>query len=207
MSISLPKGETNKGVNLWSDVYGNDKALKDGVETLESKFPVARSNLAAESKPATWYSAKVITTEETRESTSFGKLTTPDEIGSVLLPENGLIFVSFTAQVKTSNEVGGGRAAIFLGATQSKGVGGGTAESANLANTSFQTVISNGTSTSNMSIVAEAGTVATTGMAASFFIPIFATASTYTVSIQVKKETSGSITLKNRRLHVYTMGF
>lgn len=48
MAISLPTGETNKGTNDWSDVYGNDKALKEAGESLEGKFPVTNANLSGE---------------------------------------------------------------------------------------------------------------------------------------------------------------
>src|SRR5882672_5453420 len=115
MTVSLPKGETNKGKANWSDVYGNDKALKEAAETLEGKFPVTRANLATESKPFTWYTPKIIATEETRENVAFGNLTTADEIASVVVPENGKLLIGYRAHYKSS--VGAaGSVALFVGA-------------------------------------------------------------------------------------------
>jgi hypothetical protein len=117
MSISLPKGETNKGKANWSDVYGNDKALKEAGEALEGKFPVTAANIVAALKPVTGYTPKVINTEETRENTALGTLATKDEITGVVVPENGKLLVSFYALAKAAK---GGSAALFIGSNQLK---------------------------------------------------------------------------------------
>src|SRR5690349_10367695 len=131
MTVVLPTPESNSGSNDWSDVYSNDKALKEGVETLQAEVAAATG--------FTWHTPKVIATEESRESTSFGTLTTADEIKSVVLPENGLLVVGYSAIVKSSVSAAG-RAAIFVGSNQLKtGTGSGppSAEQAATVGTGF----------------------------------------------------------------------
>src|SRR4051812_48257416 len=59
----------------------------------------------------------IIATEESRSNTSYGTLTTPDQVSNVVVPVNGLLFVAFTALWKES-VLKAGRAAIFIGANQ-----------------------------------------------------------------------------------------
>src|SRR4051812_17888140 len=110
--VSLPR--TNQtGLNEWADVEANDNALKEGINEIASEqlgsssvteakianLAVTNAKLAAAAKPVVWYTPKVTATEQTRESATYGTLTTADEISSVVLPENGLIMVGFTAKV------------------------------------------------------------------------------------------------------------
>jgi hypothetical protein len=60
----------------------------------------------------------IIATEETREATSYGTLTTPDEV-EVVMATNGLIAISYQAVWKSSVE-SASRAAIFMGVNQLK---------------------------------------------------------------------------------------
>lgn len=199
MTVSLPKGETNVGANNWSDVYGNDKALKEATETLEGKFPVTTANLS-QSK-LTWYTPKIIATEESRTNTEYGTLTTKDEITEVVVPTNGKLAVSFRAHVKQS--VGGaGRVAFFIGANQLKNTVGGASEGT-LAGTVFNTFYSAGsafTTSETEAADATTGQIIHTGP-----FEIFLAAGTYAVSVQYKS-TSGSMTAKERKLWVAVYG-
>lgn len=61
-----------------------------------------------------------IATEESRTNTAYGTLTTPDQVASVGMPANGLMFITYNALWKAS--VGGfaAKAAVFIGANQLK---------------------------------------------------------------------------------------
>lgn len=207
------------GVNEWADVQTNDEALATVIngeianENLSGTAGITRANLAVESKPVTWYTPKVIATEESRTNVAYGTLTTADEITGVVLPENGLIMVGYMALVKNSVE-SAGRVAIFLGANQLKTTAGASppiVQETNLSNVGFNGVGTNGTGLGHGSNAAQA--FVTTGMSvggetagSSGLVAIFAAAGTYTVSVQYKAS-SGSITAKERKLWVYTLGF
>lgn len=113
MTVVLPTGELNPGKAEWSEVYGNDKALKDGIETLQTEFKSAN-------KPLTWYTPKVIATEQSTSSTSFTTLTTADEIKEIVIPENGLLVVGYQALWKRSTGLANPQAAFFLDSNQLK---------------------------------------------------------------------------------------
>jgi hypothetical protein len=200
MTVVLPTPESNPGKAEWSEVYANDKALKEAVEALESK-----------TSSVTWYTPKVIATEQTRESASFGTLTTPDEIKEVKLPENGLIAIAYLAIAKCST-AGSGRAAIFIGSNQLKKPGSSVpvVQEAELFGTgTFQTVataadgLDRGEGTSFVST----GQVVAHNRGTGFggFCYVFASAGTYNISVQYRA-TAGSITAKERKLWVATLG-
>jgi hypothetical protein len=60
----------------------------------------------------------IIATEQEREATTYGVLTTPDEV-EVVVPANGLIAVAYQALWQQS-AASAGRAALFVGTTQLK---------------------------------------------------------------------------------------
>lgn len=156
---------------------------------------------------------------EARTNTAYGLLATPDRLQNVVLPTNGLLVVAFQALVKES--VGGaGRAAIFLGSNQLKRAaadgapavqesgsmfGGGVADS-------YVTLSTSEFGLTNLaSVAAGEESQVTTGQvlgvnSAGGPTYIFAAAGIYDVSIQFKAS-SGSITAKDRKLWVWTMGF
>jgi hypothetical protein len=180
---------------------------------------VGLADLAASAKPVTWYTPKVISTEQSRESTAYATLTTADEIQGVVLPENGLIVIGYQATWKSS--VGnGGRAAIFIGPNQLKRASGESADPAaqlavGAAAGVFTPLFSHGGGLQNTGVsTAYNGDVATgqvlggllsggTVMAGPCFV--FAAAGTYNISVQFKAE-SGSVTAKNRKLWVAVLG-
>lgn len=154
-----------------------------------------------------WYAPKIIASEQTRESASFGTLTTADEIKEVVLPENGIIVFGYSAKWKSSVSAAG-RVALFLGANQLKNAHTGeVVEEATLSTTEFHTLYSNNrasaferTATGTVAAFPTTGTTVTHG-----FAWIFAAAGTYNINVQFKA-TSGSITAKERKLWVAVLG-
>lgn len=169
---------------------------------LSSTAEITKAQLSSEAKPVAWYTPKIIATEQTRESTSFGTLSTADEITGVELHENGLIAVGYTANAKSSTS-GAGRAAIFIGANQLKNRG--TAVEATTSTTELTRIFS---SENGLSASTSATALATTGELlgnGGGLALIFAAAGTYAISVKYRA-TSGSITAKERKLWVVAYG-
>jgi hypothetical protein len=154
-----------------------------------------------------WYTPTVIATEQTRENTAFGALTTPDEVQNVILPENGLILVSYIAHVTATVNIKSS-AAIFLGTNQIKSTN--QKQETTFAAPGTRTLYTTGGGLNNASSNEEA--FATTGEVVSSagslggpFCGIFAAAGKYNVSIQYKA-LEGKVTAKERKLWVATLG-
>lgn len=148
-----------------------------------------------------------IAKEESRESTAFGTLTTPDVIKGVVVGEKELVRVGYSARFKSSVS-SAGAAAIFLGANQLKLY---TTEpkvvSAATFGTVFRQLSSSGETGLQSNISNEAtGSDVTTGQLISAttqggMAELFLAPGTYDISVQYKA-TSGSVTAKDRRLWV-----
>lgn len=151
---------------------------------------------------------------ETRTNAAYGSLTTPDQVSSVVLPSNGLIVVGYQA-IWQNSTAGNGRAAIFIGANQLKAASATGAAAVQEALGSATINDDDPLATTSLGLATSAGagaaTEVTTGQVlgtASFGGPtyVFASAGTYTISVQFKSA-AGSVTVKNRHLWVWTMGF
>jgi hypothetical protein len=200
MTINLPTPENNSGTNDWSDVYSNDKALKEAVEALEVK-------VNATAHPITYYEPKVIATEQSTSSTSFTTLATADEITGVVVPENGLVDITYSALVKSS-VAEAGVVSLFIGSTQLI---------VPIANTSGQLFVQAitretafGRVYTSSSLEAQIGfnkisNVLTTGRVIGGVQVAELAAGTYAISAKYKAE-SGSVTAKNRILRVEVHG-
>lgn len=158
----------------------------------------------------------IIAAEETRAVGSFGLMPTPDRVQNIVLPTDGLIFVSFFACMSGQPT---GAAAIFIGANQLK-IQDDTStapvvQQAILVGTSYAPITSDrvGLVVGDTSI----GVPVTTGQAVALRATaagspgvydaggpcaIFAAAGTYDVSVQFL-----NAKVKERRLWVWTMGF
>lgn len=154
------------------------------------------------------YAPSIISTEQSRESSSYGKLATPDEVTGVVLPANGLLFIAFSAHVKSSVSENG-QAAFFLGANQlKKSTSTKQVQEASTVGTEFTQF---GSSDSGMAQYGESNTAdVTTGQIIGSgtlggYTLVFAEAGTYTVSVQFKAIT-GKVTAKERKLWVGVMG-
>jgi hypothetical protein len=208
ISPELPSGGEPRSTSD-SKVKGSLITLRDGLNNLlNSENKVAKASLEAGAAPVTWYTPKVIATEESRTNTAFGTLTTADEIKSVVLPENGLICVSYRAFVKSS-VASAGTIALFVGSNQCKNAIGGESTSKSTSGTETSLFIfkpAENEAGEPWLRTSGAFTDATTGQIASdAFVPIFAAAGTYNISVQYKAS-SGSVTAKARKLWVYTVG-
>lgn len=162
-----------------------------------------------------------IPTSETRSSSTYGTLTTPDQVSNIVLPANGLIAVWYQADwLQSGSNIA--KAAIFLNSNQLRTTDGG--------NPVQEATDPNGTATPSGLGSAPKGLVGwdppggpigtvTTGVSVSSANPtawtpefgggpcyIYAAAGTYTVSIQFKVS-SGSVTASNRRLWVLALSF
>ncbi len=166
----------------------------------------------------------IIATEETRNSTSFGLMATPDRVSGITLPTDGLIFVAYQALWKTSGQ---GQAAIFLNSNQVKirpayGAGA-TAPIAGLATTEAEANEYEGLASGGSGLIgspsagagdpqtSDVATGQVVGILGGVFPPggpacIFAAAGTYDVSVQFKAS-AGTVTAKERKLWVWTLGF
>jgi hypothetical protein len=206
-------------------IAGTQLAAAAEITNAQLKGEITAAKLAAAAKPVTWYTPKIIATEETRENAAYGTMTTKDEITGVVLPENGLIVVGYQALVKESVD-GAGRVALFLGANQVKvrdnsanapvaldsTCGGLAGKFSGIATSSagFQQFVGpfEGEATADVNTGQLLGYVKSMsnheGIGGPMFI--FASAGTYTVSIQFKAS-SGTITAKERKLWVSVLGF
>ena len=158
----------------------------------------------------------LIATSESRSSTSYGTLTTPDQV-TVALPADGLLFVAYHATWQSS-VLNAGAAAVFVGSNQAKrassGVGavptvietavGSDAATDCVLGTSATGLVSQ-TTTSGTPYGGDVSTGQTIGVSTGV-LPLFASAGLYNISVQFKAS-SGSVTVKNRRLWVWSMGF
>lgn len=160
----------------------------------------------------------IIATEESRTNVAYGLMTTPDRVQNIVLPADGLLVVAFQGMWKNSVSTAG-RAAIIVGVNQLKVVTSAgvapvvTEASGNSVINTYRPISTNPAGlAAASSATAYTGDV-TTGQAIApggSEIPgityIFAAAGTYDISIQWAA-TSGSVTVKERKLWVWTMGF
>jgi len=177
-----------------------DPKLKTGLETLNARLNA--ENLIG------WYKPLSIAAEQTRESTSFGTLTTADEIKSIVVPENGLIKIGYVAKVKSS-EANKGRLAIFIGANQMKNATDGLVHEVEAGTgTVFNTIT---TQPGGLAKISGEAAFPTTGAPLGLgsnggFCSVFVAAGTYNVSIQYRvQEAAKVVTAKERKLWVGVM--
>jgi hypothetical protein len=162
----------------------------------------------------------IIAATESRSNVAYGTLTTPDQVSGIVLPTDGLIVMAYQATWQESVN-GAARAAIFVGATQLK-----VADSTAAAPVVQEALVACGTanidkplSSSALGLAGPVGVNATvhsgdvtTGQlvggagTGAGICAIFAAAGTYGVSVQFKSS-SGSVTAKNRKLWVWSIGF
>jgi len=236
-SLSLPSDEQPGQPNNVNAVMANDEAIRDKINGAldDDNLRAALATILGVSAGATVRRGKsIIATEEARTNVAYGTLTTPDRVSSIVLPSDGLICVAYQATWKSS-VVDVGSAAIFLGANQLQGaalnaaapnVQEATTQNANAnvfiplasypgglqgrvntisASTNYTSDVSTGQILGGFRLSAEGN-----GIAASEWLGgpcyIFAAAGTYDVSVQFKAS-SGSVTAKNRKLWVWTIGF
>ena len=164
--------------------------------------------------------ASVIATSEARTNTAYGLLTQPDRVSGVVLPPNGLLCIAYHASWAEATATAA-RAAIFLGANQLKSALAGSAAPAVveashgsgavfnvLSSCSQNGLASEGSGTAYSGDVGTGQVLASSANTAdrAGICVVFADPGTYDVSVQFKAS-SGSVTVKDRKLWVWTVGF
>lgn len=209
-----------ENINHVQDMFNDARTVINGNIDSENLASAEKNELGLSDSTTIRRGKSIIATEESRTNTAYGLLTTPDRVSSVALPTDGLIVITYQATWKNS-VAGAGNAALFLGANQLKVVsfatstdpvvqeaGGNTSadtyrpiasSNVGLATTSSATVY-NGDVTTGQIVSSNVGG----NVGGSMYI--FAAAGTYDVSVQFKS-TSGSVTVKGRKLWVMTIGF
>lgn len=176
----------------------------------------------------------IIPTTGTRTNTAYGQLSDgPDQVSGIVLPTNGLIAVAYQATWQESVD-NAARAAIFIGANQLKigatnvaapvvqdaandmtintdavlatGPGGLQGFGAAFAAAAYGGDVTTGQVIGNAMYQANQTGGGPGGSPMGGPVYIFAAAGTYTVSVQFKAS-SGTVTAKNRKLWVWTVGF
>lgn len=177
----------------------------------------------------------IIPATQTRSNAAYGLLPTPDRVSNVVLPTDGLLFVAYQATLQI-NAAGSAQAAIFIGANQLKtaqfGVAAPSSVEANFAGAislnkdyslwSFTGGLSGNQGVTAATDVAYTGDVTTGQLVGAYANAvgaaphtnnlhgpacIFAAAGTYDVSVQFKSQGGVQITVKNRKLWCWTIGF
>lgn len=168
-------------------------------------------------------------TEETTTSTSYVSL--GDEVASVVLPTDGLLFVMYRALWKLTGASNPGSVALFLGSNQLKLVGdeaapGEVGLSLPAAGDNYAPVATSGqvgddggafqaldSETADSSLVTTGSLIGLSGGAGRLGVGeplvIDAAAGTYTVSVRFKVNATagGTLSVKQRKLWVWTLGF
>lgn len=177
----------------------------------------------------------IIATEEARTNTSYAVLATPDQVANVVVPTDGKLRISYQALWKES-VAGAARAAIFLGSNQLKvaqpNSSGGVTTAAGGSGFSTNTYGPLASCSLGLCTCAPVGADsgnATTGQATGIGLEnveielngsvalfsdavaggecvVMVPAGTYTVSVRFKA-TSGTVTVKDRRLWVEAIGY
>lgn len=153
----------------------------------------------------------IIATTEVRANAAYGLMTTPDRVQNVVLPTDGLLYVAYSALWQESVS-SSGKAAIFIGTNQLRvpqNVGVPLVQEATMGGSvNSDAVLSTSTSgLASLQPVATPSTEVTTGQVLrTGSAQIWAAAGTYDISVQFLAS-SGSVTVKNRKLWVWTLGF
>lgn len=143
---------------------------------------------------------------DTRANTAYGTLGTPDQVTGIVLPADGLIAVCF--QATWACTATGAKAAVFLGANQTKAVATSPVPVVDEAtyNPTFATQDDALETGANglQSFDTQGWTDVTTGrrVGVAYFT---AAAGTYDVSVQFKAP-AGTVSVRNRKLRVWTLG-
>jgi hypothetical protein len=181
--------------------------LGDGSVTPDKLALSIREDLGLTDTTSVRRGSFIRTNTDTRADTAYGTLTTPDVVADVVLPTAGLIHIAYLAAVYASDEID---VAIFLDTTQVRQTDAPApvvAETGLDPGAAWQPIFTSAGSTSGWTFELGAtytGDV-TTGQILNP-VSVFADAGTYDVSIQYKVA-SGTVSVKNRRLLVWTTAF
>lgn len=200
----LPEAGEGKGLSD-SRIRGSLITLRDGLNgLLNSSNKVTKESLETGVGAIKWYTPKIIATEESRTNTSYGTLTTADEITGLVVPEAALLLVYFRARVKSSITEEG-HVGLFLGSNLILQEGGSSAsavEEKTGTGEAFGVIKTNG---QTIDRIPGTASDATTGQVVGRPLAIFLAAGTYALSVRYKAG-SGSVTAKDRKLWAAVLG-
>lgn len=234
-SVSLPWDEQAGQPENVVHVMDNDKVLRDKFNGNLDADNLSAAIRALLAQAGLTYDTNirrgksVIATAEATTNTSYALLATPDQVSNITLPTDGLIAVAYQALWKKASAGDLGDAAIFLGANQARGANVGTSGSAPVQQAELGTTDANiyhplascgaGLLGSGTNMGADAAGVTTGQIVGSKAANwgtlitnggpcyIFAAAGTYNVSVQFKSGAGNAVTVKERKLWVWTLGF
>lgn len=152
----------------------------------------------------------IVAAEQETYSTSYELLGTPDRVSDIVLPTDGLIFVSYRARAMASF-ANSGAAAIFLDSNQVEVpfINVLVSQAAAINDAEYQWLFSNANGLSYTAASGAAPALPATGVIlAGGILAIEADAGTYDVSVRVKSDDDGKfVRVKERKLRVWSMGF
>lgn len=215
----LNGNENQANANLNSLLNSSNKVVADSVADAD-KLGISGASTVRRGK-------SIIATTETTTATSYSvsNLATPDRVANVVLPTDGLILISYRALVKATT-TSNGRATIFIGANQllypfqnsapvttnsvevTFHVGGTNYGWIGTTGAGLATGPGGGAGTSDASSSSNPMTLPlNTSLAGGPICVVEAAAGTYDVSVQYKNNNTGTVTAKERKLWVWTIGF
>lgn len=222
------------GARIIKTIVSNNAAEAD-INALQAELEASQADITALQAERS-HGKSIIATEQTTTSTSFVALTTPDLVSGVVVPEDGVLRVGFEALWKSSVEVVH-QAAIFIGENQLKihesGWSAPRVQAARLSNTDtgvYHTIfsfkgglLSDNCAGQSVVKVATGQVLGLQGAAESevngssvtigdddyyggFVDIVGLPAGSYDVGVRYKT-TSGTLSVKDRRLWVEAIGF
>lgn len=215
---TLVAGENEDVNELNANLDAIKTVINGNIDTsnLSASAGVLVSQLATNDLSATRRGKSIVATEQTTTSTTYTSLTTPDEV-TVTLPTDGLIVVTFQALWKDT-VVSNGRAAIFLGANQIKNQSATAPtvqeHTSNSTANTYVPLYSTGAGLTGFNGGTAHGSDVTTGQLVGSLddkdagpATIFAAAGTYAVGIKYRNVAAGTLSVKERKLWVWTLAF
>ncbi|HEX2070886.1 MAG TPA: hypothetical protein VHF90_04470 [Thermoleophilaceae bacterium] len=177
---------------------------------------LAAAAVAPSEALATTSGKTIIAGEESRSSTAFGLLSTPDQVTNIDVPTNGKLRISYLAAWKGDTENASITAAIFLGSDQLMSASAFHAGLVTPSEGSASIGIfhgkysplrtsADGLTVQHVSVVTTFSGYPTTGVIVSQ-LEAFVATGTYTVSVQFKAS-AGSVSVKDRRLWVEAVAY
>ena len=212
--INVVNGQLDAG-----NILNNSLTEDELTSSLAQKVGLSQAGVVRRGK-------SIIVTTESRANVAYGLLPTPDRVQNVVLPTDGLIAVLYQATWQES-VLSAGKAAIFIGANQLQhadsqqnapvvdeaSCGGATAaqdtplvsHALGLFGTHVASHVYSGDVTTGQALgVFETSATPQRSIGGPCYIE--AAAGAYDISVQFKAS-SGSVTVKNRKLWVWTIAF
>lgn len=218
VSLDLPIVGNNNSTED-PKIRSNFSAIQTAVNgnlNADNILPTVADNLGLNYTGTVHRGKSIIATEESRTNTAYGLLTTPDRVQNVVLPTDGILCVAYQAQMKQT-VINSAQATIFLGAVEVvKPLGATYASVGNSVSPSTANMYATIATAQGIMMFDNAGTdqaaPPTTGVSLGDqqfngdIMKIWAAAGTYDVSVQFKCS-SGTLSVKNRKMWVWTIGF